>query len=222
MTALLRGAQLYKAFVEGGQMLEVLRGADVELLPGSLTALTGPSGSGKSVLLDLLAGWSPPDAGCVLWADATVPPGWAGLGLVPQAMALLPDLTVWHNVGLPVRIAHGAGGLRAAAGRVASLLDRLEVGHLRDRMPDELSFGEQQRVALARAVVLEPPLVLADEPTSHQDDDSAGAVLRVLRAVCERGGAVLLTSHDDDVVTQADAVLRVVDGRLERVEPLRR
>lgn len=214
MTSLLVAEGLHKSYQEGGRPLSVLSGADLDLAPGELTALTGPSGSGKSVLLDLLAGWSPPDAGTVRWADNPKPPGWSGLGLVPQAMGLLPDLTVWHNVVLPLRLERGATGLGAEEPFVMHLLERLGLDVLRDRSPGELSFGEQQRVSIARAVILHPPLVLADEPSSHQDARSARAVLSVLRDVCRRGGSVLLTSHDDDVLALSDRVLRITEGRV--------
>jgi putative ABC transport system ATP-binding protein len=193
----------------------VLRGIDLDLEPGVMSALAGPSGSGKSVLLDLLAGWSSPDAGTVHWSGSSKPPSWAGLGLVPQAMGLMPDLTVWHNVVLPLRLDGGADALAAQTPRVLDLLEQLRLTPLRDRSPGELSFGEQQRVAVARAAVLEPALLLADEPTSHQDADSALAVLDVLGAVCDRGGSVLLASHADEVLEECDRVLRMVGGRMQ-------
>lgn len=212
---LLQARGLRKSFHDGQQELDVLRGIDLDLEPGVMSALAGPSGSGKSVLLDLLAGWSSPDAGTVLWSDSSKPPPWSGLGLVPQAMGLMPDLTVWHNVVLPLRLDRGAAELAAQTPRVLDLLEQLRLTALRDRSPGELSFGEQQRVAVARAAVLEPALLLADEPTSHQDADSALAVLDVLSAVCDRGGSVLLASHADEVLEECDRVLRMVGGRME-------
>jgi putative ABC transport system ATP-binding protein len=215
MTVLIEATGLQKGFAEGDHRFEVLRGVDLDLWTGEMTALAGPSGSGKSVLLDLLAGWSVPDAGQVRWGEALSTPGWAHLAFVPQALGLLPDLTAWHNVVLPLRLERGAAGLRDETPRVRGLLERLGLDHLRDRSPGELSFGEQQRVAVARAVVLDPQLVLADEPTSHQDERSADAVVEVLREVCSRGGGVLLASHDDDILARSDRVVRLVDGVVE-------
>ena len=215
MSPLVEAVGVHKSFVEGGRPRPVLTGVDLVVEGGEMTALAGPSGSGKSVLLDVLADWSRADAGQVLWSGSRTAPGWAGLALVPQGMGLLPDLTVWHNVVLPVRLERGAAGLRADVPRIRHLLERLRLDALVERSPGELSFGEQQRVAVARAVVLDPPLVLADEPTSHQDDRNAEAVLDVLREVCARGGAVLLASHDDAVLDEVDRVVRLVDGRAE-------
>lgn len=216
---LLEARGLRKSFHDAAQELDVLCGVDLDLEPGVMSALAGPSGSGKSVLLDLLAGWSSPDAGTVLWSGRPCPPSWSGLGLVPQAMGLLSDLTVWHNVVLPLRLARGAAELQAQGPRVLDLLEQLRLIPLKDRSPGELSFGEQQRVAVARAAVLEPALLLADEPTSHQDAESAQAVLHVLAAVCGRGGSVLLASHVDDVLKQCDRVLRMVGGRIQAEQP---
>lgn len=215
MNPLVQAVALHKSFVEGGRPRPVLTGVDLVVDGGEMTALAGPSGSGKSVLLDVLADWSKADSGEVLWSGSNTAPGWAGLALVPQGMGLLPDLTVWHNVVLPVRLARGADGLRDDGPRIRHLLERLRLDALVGRSPGELSFGEQQRVAVARAVVLDPPLVLADEPTSHQDDRNAEAVVAVLREVCARGGAVLLASHDDAVLDEVDRVVHLVDGRAQ-------
>jgi putative ABC transport system ATP-binding protein len=206
---LIEGRDITVSFDDGGTPISVLRGVSLDLVPGELVAVSGPSGSGKSVLLDVLAGWSRPDSGTVSWQGDTEPPGWARLGIVPQAMGLMPDLSVWHNVTLPQRL-QGKPDRQAAE----QLLDRLRLLHLADRSPEELSLGEQQRVSVARATLLLPAVVLADEPNAHQDAESSAAVLDALFAVCDAGGSVLIASHDEEVLRQADRILHLVDGQL--------
>jgi putative ABC transport system ATP-binding protein len=215
----LAARDLHVSFGDGAGSLPVLRGASIQLEPGELVVLTGPSGSGKSVLLDLLAGWSHPDSGTVCWGDRQQPPAWAGLGVVPQAMGLMPDLSVWHNVTLPLRLTGGGGrpGRRAmseGSERADHLLEQLGLAHLRRRSPGELSLGEQQRVAVARAALLQPQVLLADEPSAHQDAASCTAVLDVLRGLCVAGGAVLVASHDEAVLDRSDRWLRMLDGQV--------
>ena len=216
MSALLSAEGVDVSFAGHPAPVAVLRGATLRLDPGELVVLSGPSGSGKSVLLDVLGGWAPPDLGTVRWGDADVPPDWGGLGIVPQALGLMPDLSVWHNLTLPLRLGSGGTGPEADAGRdrAEELLERLRLAHLRRRTPGEISLGEQQRLAVARAAVLGPQIVLADEPTSHQDSASSTAVLEMLREVCAAGGAVLVASHDEDVLRFAERRLRLHDGQV--------
>ena len=207
--SLLTATDVTVTFDDGGTQVRILNGVSLKLVPGELVAVSGPSGSGKSVLLDVLAGWSKPDSGGVRWQGESQPPGWSQLGIVPQAMGLMPDLSVWHNVTLPLRLA------RTPSPQVPEeLLERLRLLHLIGRSPEELSLGEQQRVAVARATLLLPAIVLADEPNAHQDAQSSTAVLDALFAVCDAGGAVLVASHDEEVLRQADRVLHLVEGQL--------
>jgi ABC-type lipoprotein export system ATPase subunit len=168
----------------------------------------------------VLAGWEPPDAGEVAWAAAggRDGPGWSELATVPQALGLLDDLTVRENVALPVRLR--LGPRRAGEGRTEELLGLFGLAELADRSPSETSLGQQQRAAVARALVLTPQLVLADEPSAHQDAAWVHDVFAALRqVVLDRGAACLVATHDPDALVFADRVLRLADGELTERTP---
>ena len=201
-----------------------LNGVDLELLRGELVALVGRSGSGKTTLLNVLCGWEKPDTGAVEWlgesADVDSALGtptvadveWSGIALVPQAAGLLEDLTVAENIALPCRLK----GESATATRLAvdEMIESLGLHGLSDRFPDEISLGEQQRTSVARALVLKPDLLLADEPTAHQDAVSMGKVLDAIRSIVASGKACLVASHSADVLDRCDRVLEMHDGLL--------
>jgi putative ABC transport system ATP-binding protein len=180
---------------------------------GEIVALQGRSGSGKSTLLALLAGWCQPDAGEIVRSGALASGAswhrWQGTAIVPQVLGLVGELSVAENVMLVLRLA----GVGRSAGRamVDDLLGRLDLIDHALRLPRETSLGQQQRVAVARATVSSPTLVLADEPTCHQDVQHSTAVLAELRRVATAGGGVIVASHDEAVVAAADRVV-TLDG----------
>jgi ABC-type lipoprotein export system ATPase subunit len=212
---LLEARGLDKTYPRGTERVHALRGVGLALFPGELVALVGPSGSGKSSLLGVLAGWEPPDAGQLTWPPATAggAPAWSELATVPQAPGLLEDLTVRENVALPVRLR--LGRRRATEGRTEDLLGLFGLAELADRSPSETSLGQQQRAAVARALVLTPQLVLADEPSAHQDAAWVHDVFAALgQVVHDRGAACLVATHDPDALQFADRVLHLADGEL--------
>jgi ABC-type lipoprotein export system ATPase subunit len=215
---LLEARGLDKRYRRGAERVHAVAGVDLALYPGELVALVGPSGSGKSSLLGLLAGWEPPDAGELTWAPAAGrAPGWSELATVPQVLGLLEDLTVRENVALPVRLR--LGRRRAGEGRTEELLGLFGLAELADRSPSETSLGQQQRAAVARALVLTPQLVLADEPSAHQDAAWVHDVFAALRQVVhDRGAACLVATHDPDALQFADRVLHLADGELTERE----
>jgi ABC-type lipoprotein export system ATPase subunit len=216
---LLEARGLDKTYRRGAERVHAVSGIDLALFPGELVALVGPSGSGKSSLLGVLAGWEPPDAGQLTWAaSGRGAPGWAELATVPQALGLLDDLSVRENVALPVRLQ--LGRRRATEGRTEELLGLFGLAELADRSPSETSLGQQQRAAVARALVLIPQLVLADEPSAHQDAAWVHDVFAALRQVVhDRGAACLVATHDPDALRFADRVLHLADGELTERSP---
>jgi ABC-type lipoprotein export system ATPase subunit len=189
----------------------------VTLRPGEVVALVGPSGSGKTTLLNLLCGWERPDSGNIEWQGRTdvalCSLGWSEISIVPQSSGLLEDLTLMENVSLARRlsakqrqaanVAHaGDDGYEAE-----ELLARLGLGHLSEHLPGTTSLGEQQRTAVARALLLSPSLVLADEPTAHQDAVSAEKVMDLFCDSSASGSCCLIATHSVSALSRADRVV---------------
>ena len=215
MTTSVRVGGGFRTYRRGDEHVAPLQAVDVGFVSGEFVALTGPSGSGKSTLLLVLAGWETLDRGLVEVTDgvdvrAPADLQWGELAVVPQALGLIDDLTVDENVNLPSRL-----GRRCADGaHVAALFESLDIEKLRHARANELSLGEQQRVAVARALVLQPAVVLADEPSTHQDAGHGRAVFEALRRAADTGAVVVVASHDPDGLRYADRVLAMADGRL--------
>ncbi|HEY1282205.1 MAG TPA: ATP-binding cassette domain-containing protein [Acidimicrobiales bacterium] len=193
--------------------IHAVSGVSLSLVAGEITVLAGPSGSGKTTLVNLLAGFEDPDAGAVHWPRDASRPSWSDLAVVPQALGLLDELTLAENVRLPLRLRDGRvdAGTRA---RVEEVLDALGVGHVGGHQPGEASLGEQQRGAIARALVVEPTVLLLDEPTAHQDAASKKRIVDAVTAAARSGTAVLAATHDPAVLDIADRRIRMADGRL--------
>lgn len=181
----------------------VLDGASFELSAGEVGALIGGSGSGKSTLLMVLAGFLGLDGGSV----KTPGTAWLQTAYLPQRFGLLPELSLAENIALPRRLA-------GQMDDVSMLLDRFQLGGLGDRLPSETSVGQQQRAALARALAIRPAVVLADEPTSHQDARSAESVWAMLAQAAADGTACLVATHDAAAADRADRVWHIEDGRV--------
>jgi putative ABC transport system ATP-binding protein len=204
---LLEVREVTRHFRTRAETIMAVDAASLEVWSGEVVGLAGPSGSGKTTLLHLVMGWEDPDTGSVdLHPD--LPAGWSGLAVVPQELGLLPELTARQNVELAGRL---GGPLTRSA---SDLFDRLGLAQLADRLPSELSQGEQQRVAVARAVACGPGLLVADEPTAHQDELHADMVMAMLHQVADNGGSVIVATHDERLLDGVDRVLRILDGKL--------
>jgi putative ABC transport system ATP-binding protein len=198
-----------KAFTTPAGTTTVLDGVDLDVRGGEIVAVAGRSGSGKTVLLTIAAGWEAPDAGTVTVASAVAPPAWDDVALLPQSLGLLDELTVEENLDLPHRLA-----LRSSAAPPPDLTERLGIAHLADRYPSQISLGEQQRVALARAAVVSPRLLVADEPLAHQNQGWAEAMLALLADLAAGGTACLVASHDPLALRAAHRTLDLADTHL--------
>jgi putative ABC transport system ATP-binding protein len=201
-----------RTYHRGAEDVLALRDVDLELTGAEVVALVGPSGSGKTTLLNLICGWEVQDSGELLWhtdGGGMKDRPWREVSIVPQALGLLEDLTVRENIMLPARLGEDVPG-----DSFGHLVDVLHLEPFLDRRPRETSLGEQQRTAIARALLLEPSLLLADEPTAHQDAANADRILGCLRSAASRGTCCLIATHSPDVMAAAGRVLRLTDGTL--------
>ncbi len=210
---LLSARSLVKSYRRGPEEVQALAGATFDLFPGEVVALIGPSGSGKTTLLNLIVGWEDAESGSIEWSGQHVPAAdrlWNDLSIVPQRLGLIEELSVAENIRLPLRL-----GQRASAEDQAQhLMDDLGLAQFADRIPTEISLGEQQRTGLARALVCAPRLLLADEPTGHQDAVWGRGVLRTLRRAADGGTTSLIATHNEEVLKYVDRVLSIKDGHL--------
>ncbi|MDT0631150.1 ABC transporter ATP-binding protein [Rubrivirga litoralis] len=213
-----------KGYREGDATRDVLRGASMRLGRGTVGALVGRSGAGKSTVLNLISGIDQPDDGAVVVDGQHLERlserertlfRRRHIGFVFQFYNLVPTLTVAENVRFLLDLNRAPD----AEARAASLLADVGLADRADAFPDRLSGGEQQRVAIARALAHDPALVLADEPTGDLDARTGRQILDLLEAMTrERGRTLLMVTHDENTLDRVDTVFRLADGRLEREE----
>ncbi len=216
-------ADVRRSFTQGDVTIEVLRGVNLSIREGELVALLGPSGTGKSTLLQALGLLEGGFTGSIkidgeevrdLGPDQSTVVRREKLGFVYQFHHLLPDFNALENVELPQLIL--GKGMEEARERASSLLATLGLGERLEHRPSKLSGGEQQRVAVARALANRPRLVLADEPTGNLDENTADIVLGEFMAlVREQGSAAVVATHNERLAAKMDRVVRLHDGRLE-------
>lgn len=219
--AVLQFAGVSRVYGAGHTAVHALRAVDLSVEVGELLAVMGPSGSGKSTLLALAGALDQPTTGrvSVMGRDLAglAVPELAALrrrtvGYVFQELNLLPGLTARENVALPLEL--DGVGLAAAHAEADRALAAVDLAALADRFPDDLSGGEQQRIAIARAFVGSRQLLLADEPTGALDSVAGEAVMRLLRAHCDRGHTAVLVTHDATHAGWADRVVFLRDGAM--------
>jgi len=207
---------LVKSYRRDAETVHALRGVDLSIGRGQVIALIGPSGSGKSTLLNVLCGWEHVEAGELvldgaLGASKPEDLPWGRVALVPQAQGLLEELTILDNVLMPARL---SGGVKPMMGRADELMSEFGIDHLAARYPDQVSLGEQQRTAVARALLLAPLVVLADEPSAHQDAGWSDVLFAAFSRLAAQGSACLIATHNPVVWERANTVLAMRDGEL--------
>jgi putative ABC transport system ATP-binding protein len=218
---LVRTRHLTKVYDSGAEPAHALRSVSLEVQRGELLVLMGSSGSGKSTLLYLLAGLEQASDGEIHFADARVDQldetalsllRRDGIGFVFQAINLIPHLTVLENVVLPGYLV--SRDRDAVQRRATTLLDMLGIGALRDRLPAQVSGGEQQRAAIARAMINAPRALLADEPTGALNSSAGRAVLDGFRAINASGQTIVMATHDLKSASIADRIVFLRDGEV--------
>ncbi|MGN7386389.1 ABC transporter ATP-binding protein [Sporosarcina sp. SAFN-015] len=200
----------------------VLKGLSFAINEGEIVSIVGRSGSGKSTLLHILAGFLKPDAGIIQIGDARTSAfneaesakfRLGHFGFIFQNFQLMPGLTAFENVELPLKLAGVANKERKQ--KVRQLLQLVGLTDVQDHYPNELSGGQQQRVSIARALITDPPIIFADEPTGSLDSETEQDILLLIQSLNKsRGITFIIITHDDTVAETADRIYRMHDGEL--------
>jgi putative ABC transport system ATP-binding protein len=215
-----------KTYRVGGQTLRALDDVDLKLIGGEFVSVVGPSGAGKSTLLHLLGALDQPDSGSIRFQG---PDGLAeisnlndekqsefrrhSVGFVFQFFNLLPTMTAWENVAVP-KLLDGAR-LSKVKSRALDLLALVGLSERAEHRPSELSGGQMQRVAVARALMMDPPLILADEPTGNLDTKTGASIMSLLTDIAHQDGrSVVMVTHNLDAASATDRVITLKDGRI--------
>jgi putative ABC transport system ATP-binding protein len=224
--AVIQAIQLSKTFDQSAVRVDAVCGVDLSIDQGEMVAIVGPSGSGKSTLLSLIGAIDAPTGGQVLLDGNDLAKlddkgrtllRRHRIGIVFQAQNLIPTLTAIENISLPLEL-DGVDKAEAIR-RADNVLEMIGLAHRRDHLPAMMSGGEQQRVAVARALVIQPALLLADEPTGNLDSVSSGQIVDLLRdLVDQHQQTVVVVTHDPAVAQRADRIVHLRDGRIESVE----
>ena len=211
---------LKKVYGTGEARVRALDGVDLDVEQGEFVAVVGTSGSGKSTLLHMLGGLDRPTAGTVtvegrnifaLSDEALTVFRRRKIGFVFQAYNLVPVLSVWENIVLPVQL----DGRRPDKAYLAQVVEALGLAEKLDRLPGQLSGGQQQRVAIARALAAQPAILLADEPTGNLDSKTSQDVLSLMKVTGRRfAQTMVMITHNEEIAQLADRIVRIEDGRI--------
>jgi putative ABC transport system ATP-binding protein len=219
---MLEMTEVTKTYRVGGQTVRALDAITLELNGGEFVSVVGPSGAGKSTLLHLLGALDTPDSGSIRCRGKEISAlndeqqsefRRHSVGFVFQFFNLLPTMTAWENVAVPKLL--DGGRMSTAKSRALDLLALVELGDRAEHRPSELSGGQMQRVAVARALMMDPPLILADEPTGNLDTKTGAAIMALLTDIAHQDGrSVVMVTHNLDAAASTDRVITLTDGRI--------
>jgi putative ABC transport system ATP-binding protein len=217
-STILSGTDLSKKYGD----LEVVKGVSLAVNEGEFVCLVGKSGCGKTTLLSLLSGLEKPTKGKVTLDGREITTSSEdelalfrreNVGFIFQSFNLIPTLSAWENVALPLFPLKMTNEDRRK--RATELLDKMELGHRIEHLPSALSGGEKQRVAIARALINNPKIIFADEPTGNLDSSTGEAIMGILNKLHrEEGVAILMVTHEDELAKTANRLIRMKDGEI--------
>jgi putative ABC transport system ATP-binding protein len=217
---------LVKSYQVGDDEVAVLKGISFSVEQGEFVSIVGPSGNGKSTLLNMITGIDHPSVGEVIVAGRQVTrmsedelARWRGeyVGIIFQFFQMLPSLTLLNNVVLPMELAGTFGRPKERRERAMGLLETVGLADQAHKLPGAVSGGQQQRAAIARALANDPPLLVADEPTGNLDPASARSVFDLFHKLVEGGKTILMVTHDKELAGEVPRKIEILDGRIREL-----
>jgi putative ABC transport system ATP-binding protein len=215
-----------KSFPIGNGEVTILKGVSFAVKPGEFVSIVGPSGNGKSTLLNMVTGIDRPTRGEIIVTGKPVHrmsedklAAWRGdnIGIIFQFFQMLPALSILQNIILPMDLA-GKFSPKERHTRALHLLDLVGLGDQAHKLPSTVSGGQQQRAAIARALANDPPILVADEPTGNLDSRNAHDVFDLFTSVVDQGKTMLLVTHDKELARRVPRVIEILDGKITRDE----
>jgi len=213
-----------KKFTVGGRDVTILKGISFEVNQGEFVSIVGPSGNGKSTLLNMITGVDRPSEGKIIATGREVHrmsenqlAGWRGenVGIIFQFFQMLPALSLLQNVILPMDFARKYT-TKERRERAMALLDLVGLADQAHKLPSMVSGGQQQRAAIARALANDPPLLVGDEPTGNLDSRTAGEVFDLFQQLVDQGKTMLMVTHDKELARRVPRRIEITDGRITR------
>ena len=218
---LLKTKSLSKSFARGKNSFFAVKNVDFSISASDFVFIVGRSGSGKTTFLNLISGILDPTQGQVFFEDEDISSMSdtaksfyrnESIGFVPQSLAYLPNLSVFDNVRVPFFLFNRDGD---SEGRALSLLELMDIAHLKNEMPQNLSGGEIKRMLIARALMNSPKLLIADEPTANLDKETSETVMNLIKSVNKLGTAVLIVTHDSEILDEDSTIYKMDAGELK-------
>ena len=223
---LVRVVDVIKSFPVGDGEVTVLKGVSFDVKPGEFVTIVGPSGNGKSTLLNMITGIDRPTGGQVIVTGQVINKmsenklaAWRGkhVGIVFQFFQMLPALSLMQNIMLPMDLAHKYSP-RQRRERAMHLLQLVGLEDQANKLPGMVSGGQQQRAAIARSLANDPDLIVADEPTGNLDSRNSGDIFELFNRLVEQGKTLLMVTHDKELARRVPRVVEIIDGRITRDE----